>query len=319
MSIKKILKKSNFLRFVKQKYDIFLGKLFPKAVSKKRFKQGIGRRVNLINPSSLNDKLMFYKFNLYWNNDLVSLCADKFSVRNYVNEVGCGKYLIPLYGSWDKVEDIDWDKLPSKFVIKCNHGSGYNIICRDKEKFDISAAKNKLQKWMKENYGFSNAEQGIYSKIDKKIIAEKFIETPDGLPPHDYKFFCSYGKVKLLFVASDRYENMTKFDYYYPDWTWIPVKNSHPNNGFVDKPENYDEMIKVVEKISKPFPLVRVDLYNVDGNIIFGEITFTHFGCVHPFDPPMYDEEFGKLFPDVNSAKYIKYEGNCLSEKKKNR
>ena len=233
-----------------------------------------------------------------------AIYTDPADAERFVKETGCETILNPLLGVWDNPRDIDWDLLPNKFVLKCNHGSGYNIICKDKETFDKDAAQKKLRKWMRERYGGEFAESGIYCKIQRKIIAEEFIETKDGLPPADYKFFCQYGKCRLLFVACDRYDDNTKFDYYTPDWEWIPVLNSHPNNGPIKRPNNLDEMIGYAEKLSSRFPLVRIDLYNNEGRIVFGEITFTHFGCHHRFSPDRYDYEFGSLF-EVGKEKGI--------------
>ena len=280
-----------------------ISKISPTVASKIRYKHYLGKKLNLDSPQTLNEKMMYLKLNKYWNQQFVADRADKYAVRKIIKAAGCPEILIGLYGVWDRVEDIDWDSLPNKFAIKCNHGSGYNIICRDKKTFDIEAAKKKLRKWMQEEYGVNRAEQGIYSKIQKKIIAEEFIETADGMPPKDYKFFCSYGEVKFLFVASDRVDNQTKFDYYYPDWTWIPVKNQHPNVGPTPKPEMLEQMIHYAQVLSKDLPLIRVDLYNEGQKIIFGELTFTHFGCLNAFDPDEYDLEFGQCFPDVRKIK----------------
>lgn len=276
-----------------------VSKVNPTLASKIRYKHYLGKKLDLSNPQTLNEKMMYLKLNKYWNQQFVADRADKYAVRSVITEAGCPEILIELYGAWDRVEDIEWEKLPNKFAIKCNHGSGYNIICKDKSTFDIEDAKWRLTSWMNEKYGVEKAEQGIYSKIHKKIIAEKFIETADGMPPKDYKFFCSYGEVKFLFVASDRINNQTKFDYYYPDWTWIPVKNQHPNVGATEKPKMLDEMIRYAQILSKDLPLVRVDLYNEGEQIIFGELTFTHFGCLNSFDPDKYDLIFGQCFPDV--------------------
>lgn len=310
MGIKqKILQNEKLFPIISEMVDKeskFWGKNFPVYFSKKKYKKVFGRPLNLETPQSLNEKLMYCKFNTYWDKPIVSQCADKYAVRSFVEKNNCTELLNPILGVWDDAKDIDWDSLPEKFAIKCNHGSGYNIICSDKSKFDTEKATATLNKWMKETYGYRNAEQGIYSLIKRKIIAEKFIDTDDGTPPKDYKFFCSYGKVKLLFVASDRYDDNTKFDYYYPDWTWIPVKNDHPNAGATEKPANLEKMIKYAEKLSEKFPLVRVDFYDADGKVIFGEITFTHFGCIHRFDPDKYDFEFGKMFPSAKDLKEIR-------------
>ena len=301
------LKKRNIIRVAAS--NIFHGSLSaiarisPAMTSKIRYRYYMKKKLNLKNPQTLNEKMMYLKLNKYWNRQSIADCADKYAVRKTIEAKGCPELLIKLYGVWDRVEDVDWDCLPEKFAIKCNHGSGYNIICTDKLSFDIEDAKKKLGKWMKESYGVERAEQGIYSKIHRKIIAEEFIETADGKPPKDYKFFCSYGEVKFLFVASDRINNQTKFDYYYPDWTWIPVKNQHPNVGPVEKPEMLEKMMEYARILSKDYPLVRVDLYNEGEKIIFGELTFTHFGCLNSFDPDEYDLTFGKCFPDVEELK----------------
>lgn len=298
-TIKKILVPPyNFYRKIE-------GTLFPKARSKQLYKKRIGRKCNLKNPSSLTEKLMYYKLYLYWKNDIVANLADKYKVRQFVTDCGLSTILNPLLGVWNKAKDIDWDSLPNSFVLKLNTGSGYNIVCRDKDTFDKKQATKQLNKWMRQHYGRLFAEQGIYSKIKKLIVAEKYIEAFNHGSPDDYKFFCSYGDVKFLFVASGRAENETKFDYYTPDWKWINVRNVFPNNGPVDKPKNYDVMLKYASILSKRFPLVRVDMYNIDGEIIFGEMTFTHFGCIAPFTPDSFDFDFGNMLPSVKQANKI--------------
>jgi hypothetical protein len=243
--------------------------------------------------------MMYLKLKKYWNKQEIANCADKYTVRKEIIKIGCPEILNELYGVWDNVDDINWEILPNKFVLKCNHGSGFNIICSDKNNLDIQKSKELLNKWIRQRYGVTTIEQGIYDKIKRKIIAEKYIETTDNLPPKDYKFFCSFGIVKFLFVATDRINGQTKFDFYYPDWTWIPVKNQHPNKGPIPKPDMLAEMISYAKLISANFPFVRVDFYYENNKIILGELTFTHFGCLNSFDPDEYDLVFGKLFPDV--------------------
>lgn len=303
------LKKYNVLRHLGswafKNFCTLLSIMSPKYASKVRYRYYLGKPLCLRHPKTLNEKMMYLKLNHYWNRQYVADCADKYRVHEVVKSLGCPEILNELYGAWNRVEDIDWDKLPQKFAIKCNHGSGYNIICKDKSQFNIQDAEKKLRGWLKEKYGVERAEQGIYSKIKPMVIAERFIETVDNKPPKDYKFFCSYGEVKFLFVASDRIESQTKFDYYWPDWTWIPVKNQHPNVGPVEKPVMLDRMLEYARKLSKSLPLVRVDLYNEGENIIFGELTFTHFGCLNSFDPDTYDSIFGECFPDVRLIEEI--------------
>ena len=269
----------------------------PTLASKKMFKNSFGYKLDLKNPKTLNEKLMYLKLKEYWKNDLVTICADKYLVREFVRKNECSEILNDIYGVWDSAKDIDWESLPNKFVLKCNHGSGFNIVCTDKQALDKKKTISLLNKWMHKKYGVEFVEHGVYSKIKRKIIAEKYIETKNGLPPADYKFFCSYGEVSFLFVATDRYDDKTKFDYYWPDWNYIPVKNYFENNGPVEKPKELEKMIRLAEKLSKQFPLVRVDFYAENSKIIFGELTFTHFGCLNRFEPNEYDLIFGNCFP----------------------
>ena len=284
-----------------QSFCIAVSRISPEFASKVRYRYYVGKPLNLKNPQTLNEKMMYLKLRVFWNKQFVADRADKYKVHQIVKDKGCPEILNELYGAWERVEDIPWEKLPQKFAIKCNHGSGYNIICKDKSKFDIPQATDTLRGWLKEKYGVERAEQGIYSKIKPMIIAERFIETADNKPPKDYKFFCSYGEVKFMFVASDRIDDQTKFDYYWPDWTWIPVKNQHPNVGPVEKPKMLDKMMGYASKLSKDLPMIRVDLYNEGDQIFFGELTFTHFGCLNSFDPDEYDLKFGQCFPDVTT------------------
>lgn len=281
-------------------YNSYRAKCFPKEYSQKLYMDNIKRPYNNENPTSFTEKLMFLKLNKYWNNPLIAMCADKYRVRDFVRKKGAEELLTKLYGTWERASDIEWDKLPDKFVIKCNHGSGYNIVCKDIHSFDKKRATSLIDHWMKERYGLRAAEQGIYDLIERKIIAEEYIETNNNLPPADYKFFCSFGEVKLIFKATDRIDEQTKFDYYYPDWTYIPVRNVLPNSGPSEKPDNLEEMLRYASLLSKDFPIVRVDFYNENNRIIFGELTFTHFGCINGFDPDKYDYEFGALFPNVD-------------------
>lgn len=272
-------------------------KMFPVAATKARYKKCMGYTPNLDYPKTLNEKMQYLKLHDYWDNPVVSQCTDKYAVRQYVENKGCAEILNDLYAVYNSVDEIILDSLPAEFVLKCNHGSGGNIFCHDKSSLDIEDAKRKLKKWMKDDFGLERVEYS-YEGIDRKIICEKFINTEDGKPPKDYKVFCSYGEPKLLFVASDRYEGKTKFDYFTPEWEWIPVKNGHPNAGpDLPKPTRLEDMLQYARKLSAGFPLVRVDLYCEFNQIIFGELTFLHFGGVTPFDPAEYDRKFGDLFP----------------------
>lgn len=286
---------SAVMKIVKAVFSVF-GSIAPEAATKILFKKYLGYALNMDNPQTLNEKLQYLKLRTYAKNKLVTQCADKYAVRDYVKKCGCEDTLVDLLGVWDSADEIDFDALPERFALKCNHGTGSNILCTDKSKLNIANTKSKLNKWMNEDTGRQRVEMS-YSGIDRKIIAESFIETSDGKPPKDYKIFCSYGEPKFLFVASDRYNDNTKFDYFTLDWEWMPVKNGHPNADpkAITCPDGWEQMIECAKKLSKPFPLVRVDFYYEKGRVIFGELTFLHFGGLTPFDPPEYDLKLGQL------------------------
>lgn len=290
------MEKDNFVKKITKKIFGCFAEFAPETATKILFKKYLGYSLDMKNPQTLNEKLQYLKLRTYRKNSLVTQCADKYEVRKYVEQCGCEKNLINLLGVWDNANNIDFDKLPNKFVLKCNHGSGTNIICTDKSKLDIDESRKNLNGWLKESFGKQRVEMS-YSEIKRKIIAEEYIETKDKKPPKDYKIFCSYGKPKFLFVASDRYNNQTKFDYFTIDWMWIPVKNGHPNaeKDTILKPEGFDEMLECAKKLSKPFPLVRVDFYYENNKVLFGELTFLHFGGLTPFDPKSFDLKFGKM------------------------
>lgn len=254
------------------------------------------RLPDLKSPKLLSEKIMWSAIYKYRNDPLVSKCADKVEVREYVKVNGYSEVLNTVYGVWTNANDIEWDKLPEKFVLKCNHASGYNIVCDNKQKIDVAATVNRLNKWLTTDYWKQSGEI-FYKNITPQIICEKYIETDDGKPPKDYKFFCSNGKVKFLFVAMDRINNQTKFNFFTPDWEPIPVTDTAhpPYNGFIKKPENLDEMISIAENLSKPWAQVRIDFYDEGNVIIFGEITFMHHGGKPHFSPSEYDRIFGDM------------------------
>ena len=273
-------------------------KKFPVLATLLKYRKVFGYFPNLKQPRALTEKLQWHKLNTYYHNDTVTDCIDKYKVRKYVADCGCSEILNTLYGVWDSPEEIEWEKLPDKFALKCNHGCGYNIICRDKSSLNIHDTEKKLAEWLNETYGLDSVEL-LYSDIRPKIICERYIEGFDSNdPPTDYKFFCSYGKVKLLYIIND---NHNRIDYFTPDWEWIPVHNGgHPNSEGIElkKPENFELMKKYAEKLSEDFPIVRVDLYTENNNVIFGELTFLATGGVFKLNPIKYDNEFGDLFPE---------------------
>lgn len=270
-------------------------KISPDLATQLLFKKYMGVWIDMKNPKTLNEKMQWLKLKKYKDDNLVKQCVDKYSVRKYVENKGRGDLLVELLGVWDSPEQIDFDNLPDKFVLKCNHGSGSVIICRDKKNFDFEKSKSLLKHWLNEDFGEQRAELS-YKGVKKKIICEKLIETEDNLAPKDYKFFCNYGEPKFLFVASGRNGDEAYFDFYDLNWNHYDVENDHPNSPIGnDKPECFNEMIRAAKDLSKDFPIVRVDLYFEQGKIYFGELTFLHFGGLHPFTPSKFDKFFGDM------------------------
>ena len=205
------------------------------------------------------------------------------------------KYIIPTIGIWNSVDDIDWKGLPERFVIKCTNDSGGIVVCKDKSKLDIHKATAKLKKGWGHNYYKSNKEYP-YRNLTPRIIAEEYMEDESGYELKDYKFFCFDGEPKFLFVATGRQKNDTRFDFFDLDWNHLPVLNGHPNADHpITKPENFTEMIDVARKLSQGMSHVRVDLYNVNGKVYFGEMTFFHWSGMTPFEPHEWDLKFGEM------------------------
>ena len=248
------------------------------------------KKLNLEDPKTYNEKLQWMK--LYNHDPEYTVMADKYGVRSLVKERIGEDFLIPLLGAWEKFDDIDFDSLPNQFVLKCTHDSGGLIICRDKSKLDMKAARKKLSRCLRQNY-YGSGREWQYKNIPPRIIAEQYMVDESGTQLKDYKFFCFDGEVKAMFVASDR-TTETKFDFYDKDFNRMPVMQHYKNSDKpIDKPANYEEMIKIAEILSKGYPHVRVDLYNINGKIYFGEYTFFHFTGMERFEPDSYDDLFG--------------------------
>ena len=258
-----------------------------------------GRRLDLKKPKAYTEKINWYK--LYYRNPLLKKCADKYEVREYVkNKIG-EKYLNECIGIWNNVDEIEFDKLPNKFVLKPTNGSGDVVICSDKLHFNIEEAKKKL-KQNKDKHFSSKTKEWAYYGLPYRIIGERYIESSDRYQIKDYKFFCFEGEPKFLFVASERGTENLKFDFFDLDWNWLPVFNGHEHAHNLKKPEHFEEMIDVARKLSKDFPHVRVDLYEEEGKVFFGELTFYHFGGFVRFEPDEWDYKFGEYF-DIEKIK----------------
>lgn len=253
----------------------------------------MGKKLNLNQPKSYSEKLQWLK--LYNRNPLYTTLVDKFSVKEYVSNIIGKEYIIPTLGVWNKFEDIDFSLLPNEFVLKCTHDSGGLVICKDKSNFDIENARKKINKSLNCKY-YKSYREWPYKNVVPRIIAETYIEDNSG-ELKDYKFFCFDGKVKALFIASDRqnkYED-TKFDFFDREFMHLPFTNGHPNAKEVpSKPHMLEKMIDIAEKLSADIPHVRIDLYEVGAKIYFGEMTFFHWSGFVPFDPENWDYTFSE-------------------------
>jgi hypothetical protein len=224
-----------------------------------------------------------------------TMMADKYAVKAYVGEKIGPEYIIPTLGVWDRFDDIDFDALPAQFVLKCTHDSGGLVICKDKIKLDKAAAKKKIEKSLKRNY-YYHGREWLYKDIQPRIIAEAYMEDAAAGELPDYKFFAFDGQVKALFIATERQKKgeETKFDFFDREFNHLPFINGHPNASVPPaKPAQMEEMIRLAEVLSQGIPHVRVDFYEVNGKIYFGELTFFHWSGMMPFEPEEWDRTFG--------------------------
>lgn len=266
-----------------------------------RFKQ----KLNLKNPETFNEKLQWLKLNYYPYDEKVIIGADKYKVREYVKAKGLGYTLNDLIGVWDSWEELNWNTLPQQFALKGNHGQGYNVICEDKSKISEKEVQEKFNEWLAEDFGMFSGERH-YSKIEPKILGEKFL----GGDITDYKFFCFHGKPMFFYIAKGfghgENERMTFFNM---DGSVAEFQRSdYPLLEDFDLPEKIDEMIEISKKLSEDFPFVRVDLFMIEGKILFSELTFTPSGGLMPIQPEKYYKIWGEyLNLEKLNVKNIEY------------
>ena len=271
-----------------------IGHLFTdKFYLKHRFRVELGKKLDLNNPKTYNEKLQWLK--LYDRRPEYCKMVDKYEAKQYVAEKIGAEYVVPNFGVWERFEDIDFDALPKQFVLKCTHDCGGLVICKDKAKLDIDAAKEKITRCLKRNYYWSSREWP-YKAVKPRIIAEAYIEDEKTGDLPDYKFFAFDGEVKMMFIATERLsKEETKFDFFDADFQHLPFLNGHPNAKIPpEKPQNFEKMKELAGKLSEGIPQVRVDFYEVNGNIYFGEITFFHWSGLVKFEPEEWDEKIGE-------------------------
>lgn len=249
--------------------------------------------LDLDNPKTYNEKLQWLK--LYNKDKTYTALVDKYEVKEYVSKRIGGQYIIKTLGVWDSFDEIDFDSLPNQFVLKCTHDSGGIVICKDKMGFNKAAAKKKIEKSLKSDY-YMYAREWPYKNVRRRIIAEEYMEDSVTKELRDYKFFCFDGDVEWLFIATDRQNREEPyFDFFDKDYNHLPLKHGHPNSPIPpQKPSCFDEMKLLATKLSSGFPHVRVDFYEVNGKVYFGELTFFHHSGMVPFEPREWDYKFGE-------------------------
>ena len=253
---------------------------------------GMGRFPDLDNPTTYNEKLQWLK--LHDIHPEYTQLVDKYESKEIVRKLIGDEYIIPTLAVYDSFDEIDFDKLPSQFVLKTTHDSGGVFVCPDKTKLDRKAARRKLEKSLKHNFFYEHREYP-YKDVKPRIIAEKYMVDESETELKDYKFFCFDGRCKMLFIATDRNTGDVKFDFYDPDFNHLPFVQGHPwAKKKIKKPEGFEKMVALAEKLGKGFRHVRVDLYDINGKIYFGELTFFHFSGNVPFESEEWDYIIGE-------------------------
>ena len=288
------MERDSFIYKARRRAQVIAHKLFSnERMSKIYFKIVLKKELDLNNPKTFNEKLQWLKLYYFPQNQLAVRCADKYAVREHITDKGYGGLLVPLKGCWDKASDIDWDSLPNKFVLKCNHGCAYNILCPDKEAIDRKKTEKQLDSWLKEDFGAFNIEIH-YSKIkDKKIICEEFL----GDCITDYKFFCFNGKPEFIYVSNDLiHDRQAQIGFFYLDGKKMPLKrDDYTDIEEITLPAFFEEMKECATALCSEFPFVRVDFFVANGRYYFAELTFTPSAGMMPFNPEKYDLEWGDM------------------------
>ena len=287
------MERDSILYKIRRKAQIVAHHLLPDETMAKLYSRVILKKnVDLKNPQTFNEKIQWLKIYDYPKNPLVIQGADKYAVRKYIEQKGLANILVPLIGVWERTDDIEWDKLPGKFVLKCSHGCAYNIICSDKSKFDRNTAVKQINKWMKEDFGAYNIELH-YSQIKPHMITcEKYL----GDIIIDYKFFCFNGEPKYIYVSRGlAHDRQAHIGFFYLDGKKMPLIRDDYASMDIDKlPSFFEAMKKDAAKLCKDFVFVRVDFFLANDTYYFAELTFTPSAGMMPFNPDKYDLEWGK-------------------------
>ena len=294
------MQRSFWLQYSVSLYHRAMSWLMPRIISDEKAviryykKHSGGRKLNLVNPKLFSEKLQWYKLNV--RSRLMEQCANKYTVRDYIKSLGYEALLNELYGVYTDVKEIDFDKLPDRFVLKATHGSGWNIICKDKTKLNKWKTKRMCNSWLHQSLAWSGREW-VYQNMPRQIIAERYLEDETG-ELRDYKFYCFNGRPSFVQVEVGRGTNHNTRNFYDMNWKLLPFGKELPYNPNIDvpRPVMFDEMSRVASDLCKPFQYVRVDLYQVANKVYFGELTFFPAGGAPDFVPAEYDAIVGEMW-----------------------
>lgn len=261
---------------------------------KKKWKLVFGSELDLKNPKTYNEKLQWLKLND--RKEIYTTMVDKAEAKKYVSDIIGEEYIIPTIGVYDRFDDIDFDKLPDQFVIKCTHDSGGIVICKNKAELDVKAARKKINKFLKRKYYYMHREWP-YKNVKPRIIVEKYMEDKNNKTMRDYKFFCFDGEAKIVYVSDGSHSENQKIAFFDMSFNYLPIERTDYKKFDVlpKKPKNFDKMKKLSARLSSNIPHVRVDWYEIDGRLYFGEFTFSTCAGMVPFTEKKWDEELGKL------------------------
>ena len=261
------------------------------------YRIAVGKKLNLDNPQTFNEKLQWLKLNDH--KDIYTTMVDKFEAKNYVANIIGEEYIIPTLGVWDNFDDIDFDNLPNQFVLKCTHDSGGLVICEDKTKFDINKARKKIQRSLNRNFYWFGREWP-YKNVKPRIIAEKFMSEYNEQFNEDaltyYKFFCFDGEPKILYISKDKGRE-PHTDFFDMDFNRLPIKMKDPNStvdNLPKKPELFDEMKELSAKLSKGLKHIIIDFYQINGQLYIGEETFYHCSGFADVKPSEWNNQMGE-------------------------
>lgn len=259
------------------------------------YRRAFGVDPDLANPGTLNEKIQWRK--LHDRNPMYPFCTDKYRVRTYVRDRVGEDYLVPLILATSTITEVDFESLPDRFVMKANHGSGWNELVWDKHQLERRRAIRTARRWLRSNF-YARYREWQYKDIEPLILIEELLADEAGALPAEYRFFCFDGQARFVEVVTGRFGPALKVDYYDMDWVHIPVTHDIYENAVgLPRPACLDEMVAVAQKLSREFSFVRVDLYLAGDRPYFGELTFTPSAGLLRFHPPEYDRIFGEGWP----------------------